>query len=80
MRFRTTAAVQAKTRERHRRAHQFQKAATRDFVAFHLRGAGGEFLLEPAAEFRRVAQLTEATPVLLPGLLGRRMFEDAFHR
>ena len=80
MHLRFAAATQAEPGERHRGAHELEKAAARNFVAFDLLRARGKFPLEPAAEFRRVAELTDAPPILFPGQIGRGMLEDAFHR
>ena len=76
---RFAAAAQAEPGQRHRRAHQSEETAARNFVHLHLLRAGGEFPFQPIAEFGRVAQLAEAAPVLLPGLVGRWVLQDALH-
>src|SRR5439155_26515688 len=55
MRFRPPATAHAKPGERDRCAHQFQKAATRPFIAIQLRSAGWKLALQPGPKFRRIA-------------------------
>ena len=55
MRFRPPATTHAKPGERDRCAHQFQKAATRPFIAIQLRRTGWELALEPGPKLRRIA-------------------------
>jgi hypothetical protein len=74
------ATVQAEASQRHRGAHQFQETPARNFVAFNLRCASGKFAFQPVAKLRRVAQFAKTAPVLLAGLSGRGMLQDAFHR
>ena len=80
MHLRFAATVQTEARQRHGRAHQFQKASPRNFIALQLRRARWKFALEPAAEFRRIGELVQTAPVAFPGQRFGGMFEDAFHR
>src|SRR5436309_1091400 len=81
MHFRPATTRETDPGQRHRRAHQFHEIAARPFVVVELRRAGGEFALEPFAEFRGVAVLTGAATVafLLVRRFGR-MLENALHR
>src|SRR5437660_242126 len=49
------ATAHPKPGERDRRAHQFQEAAARPFVAIQLRSAGWEFALQPLPKLWRIA-------------------------
>src|SRR5205807_3346341 len=64
MRFRPAATTHAKPGECNRCAHQFQKAATRPFIAIQLRRTGWKLALQPGSKLRRIAQLSGAAPIL----------------
>ena len=75
----TAATGQAKPGERKGRAHELHEAAAGDLVAFEFGGALGKFAFELGAEFGRVGEFLEGTPVALARGRGGRMFKHAFH-